>query len=129
MPAGRHGSYEDAVVRGVCLHPDTVAQDGSAGNGAGRIHGHDRDRTAGAAKLRDKRGHERALARPRRPGDADQLRAAGNRVEAAQGGFRYWGSVLDGGQQTRQCSSVTRKSGVAQAGGKLSVRIGHAGRS
>ena len=114
VAARRHGADEDAVVGGVGLHPDAVAQDGAAGDRAGRIDRDDGHRPPGAAQLRDQRRHERALARAGRPGDADQLGAAGQRVEAPQRGLGDRRPVLDRGQQPRQRAAIARQGRVAQ---------------
>ena len=50
VAAGGHRPDEHAVVRGVLLHPHPVAQDGAAGDGAGRVDGQDRDRSDACAR-------------------------------------------------------------------------------
>ena len=70
-------------------------------------------------ELRDERGDERRLARAGRPGDPDEVRAAGQRVEAAQRGLGDGRAVLDGGQQPGERAPVAGAGGVGQGGGAL----------
>ncbi len=49
VAARRHRADEHAVVRRVGLHPDAVAQEGAAGDRAGRVDGDDGHGPAGRA--------------------------------------------------------------------------------
>ncbi len=122
MASRRHRADEDAVVRCVGLHPDPVAQDGAACDGAGRIHGYDRDRPAGSTKFRDQGCDECALACAGGAGDADQLGSAGQRVEAPESGLGNGGAILDCSEQPSQCPAVAGEGGVAQGIGALGYR-------
>ena len=84
MAARRHAADEDAVVAGVRLHPHAVAEDGAAGERAGRIDGDDADGPPGGADGVGQPIDERALARAGRTGDADQIGAAGVGKQIAQ---------------------------------------------
>ena len=110
QPAGvaarRHRADEHVAVAGVDLHAHPVAQDRAAGDRARRVDGQHRHRPAAVARLGDQRRHERALARPGRPGHADQVRLAGQRVEHAQRRLPCAGAVLDLGQQPGQRAAV-----------------------
>src|SRR6185503_9957661 len=76
MAARCHTANEDAFVLGVRLHAHAVAENRAARIGAGRIDGNDTDRLAALAQLRGQSIDEGALARARRAGDADEIRAA-----------------------------------------------------
>ena len=62
MPARRHRADEHAVVVGVGLHPDAVAEQGPAGDRRRRIDRDDRHGSPGPADLADEGRHERGLA-------------------------------------------------------------------
>ena len=100
VPARRHRADEHAVVVGVGLHPDAVAEERAAGDRRRRVDGHDRDRAPGLAHSRDQRGHERRLAGAGRPGDPDEVGAA---RPAGRGGA--------GRARRRACGSRPRSAG------------------
>jgi hypothetical protein len=114
VPARCHRPDEDVGIRGIGLHPDSVAEDRAACYGAGRIDGHDRHRPAGAPELGDQRRHERALARAWRAGDPDQLGASRERVQPPERCFGEGRPVLDGGQQPGKGSPITAQRGFAK---------------
>jgi hypothetical protein len=112
MAARRHASDEHAGVLGVRLHAHAVAQDGATGVGTGRI---DAQHAHGAAALADLRGQpidERALARPGRPGDANQIRAAGLREQAGDERGRAGCFVLDQGNRARDRARIAGQQAV-----------------
>ena len=121
QPAGvaarRHRADEHAVVAGVCLHPDAVAEQRAAGDRARRVDGDHRHGPAGA---RGPRAISAAtsvdLPAPGRPGDADQMRAPGLRIEPPQRGLGDRRAVLDRGQQPGERQPVARDRGVGQLG-------------
>ena len=99
MPARRHRADEHAIVRRIGLHPDTVAEEGAAGDRRGRVHRHHRHGPAGLAQLGDQRRDERRLAGARRAGDSHQVGATRQRVEVSERVLGNDGVVLDGGQE------------------------------
>ena len=114
MPARRHRSDEDVAIGGIGLHPDAIAEQRAAGDRARWIDGDDRDRPAGPPNLRDEGRDERGLARSRRPGDPDQVRSTGHRIEPAKRRLGDVGPVLDRGQQARQRPAVPIERGIGQ---------------
>ena len=66
VAARGHAPDEHAVVAGVRLHADAVAEDRAAGERAGGIDGDDADRLAAPAQLQREPVHQRALAGARR---------------------------------------------------------------
>ncbi len=75
---------EDAGVERVAAHADAVAKDRAAGEGAGWIDGDDGDALAALAPFGDEGVGEGGFACAGRAGDADQLGAAGVRVDGRQ---------------------------------------------
>ena len=67
---------EDVLVRAVLAHADAVAEHGAAGDRAGRVDGDDRDALAAREQCAEQRVDQRRLARARRAGDAQHVRAA-----------------------------------------------------
>ena len=72
-----------------------------------------------AADLGDQRRDEGRLARAGRPGDPDQVRPPGRRVEPAHGRLGDRRPVLDRGQQPGQRAAIARHRGVGQLAGLL----------
>jgi hypothetical protein len=62
VAAGGHGADVDAGVGGVLRHADPVAEQGTAGEGGGRVDGQDADPPALPAVRRDQRRGGRRLA-------------------------------------------------------------------
>ena len=116
VSARRHRADEHVVVARVRLHPDPVAEQRAAGDRARRIDRDDRDGPAGRPDLGDQRRHERGLAGAGRPGDPDEVRAPGRRVEPPQRGLGDRGPVLDRGQEPRQGEPVAGDGGIGQLG-------------
>ena len=81
--AGGHRADEDARVEEVLGEADPVAEQGAAGEGAGGVDREHRDLALGLAQLRGQRTDQGALADPGRPGEADDPRLAGARVDLA----------------------------------------------
>ena len=69
-----HGTDEDAGIVEMALHADAIAKDGSAGKWAGGVHGDYADALILTAQQAHQMVHQSALARARRPGDADDSR-------------------------------------------------------
>ena len=95
--------------------------------GRGRVDGDDRDRAAGLARLAGERRDERRLAAPRRAGHADQVGAAGQRVErlaapASPAAVRF--SIC--GQQPRQRAAITRPRALGERAVGHSLRLASA---
>src|SRR5262249_11451861 len=74
-----HAADVNAGVGKVVLHADAVAEDGATGVGAGGIDGDDADFLVPFAIELGELVHQRALARARRPGNADGQGASGVR--------------------------------------------------
>ena len=72
---------EDAVVGGVALHADAIAEDGAAGERRRRIDGDDADALASFAVVVDERVDDGRLARAGVAGDAEDVGAPGVRIE------------------------------------------------
>ena len=95
VAARRHAADEHVRVLRVRLHAHAVAEDRAAGERAGRI---DRDHTdgfGGLARFGRQAIDQRALAGAGRPGDADQVGAAGVRKDVADQRGRAGGFVFD----------------------------------
>ena len=69
---------------------------------------------AGRPHLGDQRGDERRLARAGRPGDPDEVGAAGERVQPPHGRLGDRRPVLDRGQEPCQRQSVAAERGVGE---------------
>jgi hypothetical protein len=106
VASGGHAPDEHAVVFGVRLHADAIAQHGAAAIRAGRIDRQDADGASGLAQLGGEPVDERALAGPGRPGNADQVRASGLGEDPADegGGFRSF--VFDEGNRAGDGAGV-----------------------
>ena len=79
MSAGGHAPGEHSSVGEVGLHAHAIAEDRAAGERARGIDRNDPDAQAARAQLRDQPIDQRTLARARRAGDADEVRAPGAR--------------------------------------------------
>ena len=77
------------------------------------------------AHRRDQRGDERGLAGAGRSGDPDEVGAAGERVQAAQGVLGDRRVVLDGGQEAGQRKPVAGAGGVGEGVGTRRRGLGH----
>src|SRR5207249_537712 len=118
VAARGHGADEHVAVPGVGLHAHAIAQDRPTRDRAARI---DRDHGNGAAAptdLADERRDESALARARRPGDADQLGMTGEWIERADGSLPRGTAVLYLGEDPCQCPAVPATRPL----GKLGLR-------
>jgi hypothetical protein len=80
----RHAADKDAAVATQGAHPHAVAQERTAGKGAGRVDGDNGNGYAGAAISLHQSGDQRRFARPRRTGDANDVGLAAVGVERAQ---------------------------------------------
>ena len=88
MAARRHAADEHACVAGMRAHAHAIAEHRAAGERAGRVDGDHADRQSRRADLRDQPIDQRALAGAWRAGHADQIRAAGVRVDPARSARR-----------------------------------------
>src|SRR5262245_1822552 len=85
VTTGGHRPDEHALVGGVVLHADAVAEDGPAGERAAGVDGQDADLGAGGADEADELVRQRRLARAGCAGDADRVRPARAGVQPADG--------------------------------------------
>ena len=114
VAARRHAADEDAGVGDVRLHADAIAENRAAGERAGGIDGDDADGLLGAAELRNQAIDERALAGPRRAGDADQVSASGLREDAADEIRPLRGFVLDQADGARDRARIPLEDALGQ---------------
>ena len=84
VAARRHRADEHAVVRAYACIRTRSPRSAPPVIGDRGVDRHDRDRPPCRAQRRDERRHERRLPDAGRPGDADEVRAAGRRVQPAQ---------------------------------------------
>jgi hypothetical protein len=110
----RHAADEHLGVLDVRRHAQPVAEDRATRKRAGRVDGNHPDRLPGAPHLDDELIDEGTLARARRAGDADQIGAAGMRVQPPYeiGGARRF--VLDLGDGARNRASVPRQHALVE---------------
>jgi hypothetical protein len=62
VTAGGHRADEHAVITGVALHPDAIAEQRAAGDRARRVDRDDRHGPLTPTQLGDQGSHQRALA-------------------------------------------------------------------
>ena len=111
---GGHGADEHVVVQGVVAHPDAVAEDGTAGEGRGRVDGEDGDAVPVGPDGAHQGGGQRGLARTGRPRHADRVRRVADLVGQTPdlpGGVT---APLDDRQQAGQRRAVTALSARQQ---------------
>ena len=133
VAARRHAADEHARIAGVRLHADAVAEDGAAGERAGRIHRHDAD---GAGRPRAARAVSRSTSvlLPAPGGPVTPTRYArpvcGNSRETSARG-RVATRLRSSGDRARDGAHVAREHALGQAGAAVVVPIrrGAAGRS
>ena len=118
-PAG-HAADENAPIASQVPHADAVAQDGAAGEGAGRVDGDDAYRHGGGlgralAEMQGEGVDQRALAAAWRPGDADDVGPSGMGVKGGQGGLGFWAIALDEADGPRYRATPARPEPVRQA--------------
>jgi hypothetical protein len=94
--ARRHRSHEDARVLRRLGHPDAVAEQGAAGEGARRIDGDDADALAAGAEDLDEGVDGRGLPAPRRSREAEPDRAAHEGGDGVEEGPALGRPVLRG---------------------------------
>ena len=114
-PAG-HAADEDLGVARQLLHADAVAEDRAAGEGAAGVYGDDADALLPLAELAGQLGHERALARSRRAGEADDVRVAAVGMQPRQHRARFGRAVLDERDDASQRAAVAREQALYQVG-------------
>ena len=108
MAAGGHRADEDALVGGVLLHADAVAEQRAAGERRRRVDGeHARPAAPAPAWRDDERGGRRRLADARRAGDADDAAPARRRGELAPSAPDLGRAVLDERDQPRDVARAT----------------------
>src|SRR5690606_36660 len=73
---------------------------------AGGVNRDDPDGLAALAERAGQRIDDRRLARARRPGDADEVRASGVRVERSERSLGVWRAVFDAGDQAREGATI-----------------------
>ena len=81
MATGRHGANKDSLIGGVLLHPHTVAEDRSTGEGARRVDGQNSDcpervstvEAPGVERFGNEPVRQRGLTGPGRTGDANDV--------------------------------------------------------
>ena len=104
MPPRRHAADEHTRVLRVRLHAHAIAKHGAAGERTGWIDGEDTDAMAGLAPARDETIDQRALARARRAGNADEKRAARSPEQLAHERGPAIGIVLN--ERDAACNSA-----------------------
>src|SRR5205085_4644666 len=114
VAARAHRADEDALVEEMVGEPDPVAEERAL---AERARGVDRDHADGAAvaaQVPDERADQARLPDARRPRDADDVRAAGLRIELADevGGERL--AVLDERDRPRERAPVARPDALRE---------------
>ena len=95
MPTGGHAADIHAGVGGVSRHPHAIAKDGATRERAGRIDSNDANSQTSPPDFRRQRIDQRTLARARRTGYADQIRAASTRINLPDQRGGCWCLVLD----------------------------------
>src|SRR5437868_1798838 len=116
VAARRHRTNEHALVRGVILHADPVAEDRATAEGAARVDREHADLLAGPADETDELVGERRLARAGRAGHPDRVRTTRAQVQPADG---IGGGVtprLDQRDQLGDGGAVAATSGVDERG-------------
>ena len=114
VTARGHAADEHAGILGVRLHANAVAKNRAAGVRAGGI---DRDHTDGAIGLSQLGGQpidEGALARPRRTGDADEIRAARLGEQSSDELGSAWRFVFNQGNRPRDRTRIAGKDAVGE---------------
>ena len=115
MSPGRHRTDEHPVIAVMGLHPDAIPEERTTGERRGRIHREDRDPSAAGAQLGDECGGDARLPHPRRPRDADEAGAAGERMERSDHlPLHVRWSVLDEREDARERATVTRRDPLDQ---------------
>ena len=110
-----HRADEHVWIAGQVAHPHPVAEQRAAGEGTGRVHGHDGDAFPRLlAVIQCQLVDERGFSRSGRAGHSDQVRPPGVGKEGIQGGAAFGGVVLHLGQQAGERQAVAGKSGVNQ---------------
>src|SRR5690606_19794725 len=107
-----HRADEHAVVEGVVLHADAVAEDGTARERRRRVDGQDRDPLAARPELAEQRGGQGGLAGAWRAGDADGVGGTAAGVGEGAGGTGVLTAPLDHGEQARHRPAVAARRGV-----------------
>ena len=129
MPARRHAADEHAGVLRVRLHAHAIAKHGAAGERAGGIDGEDTDGVAGLAPARDETIDQRALARARRAGDADEKRAPRSPEQLAHERGPSIGIVLDERDAARNSARIAGEDRICKSGqpAEFITDFGHCG--
>src|SRR5688500_15558533 len=98
----RHAPNAHPGVEVVLLHTDAIAKDGPAREGTGRIGGDDANGEPLLAQNGGQSVDERALAAPRRTGDADRISPGAVWVELLHERRHRWIFTLHHGDQPGQ---------------------------
>ncbi len=112
--ARRHRADEDARVEEVLGQPDPVAEQRAAAERRARVDRQHRDRALERALVGDERPDQRRLARAGRPGEPDDLRAAGLRIDLADERPALRVVVLDERDAARQRALVAREEALGE---------------
>jgi len=101
-----HTAHEHASVAMQLHHAHAITQNGAAAKRAGGIDGDDPHTLIACSVVQRQARRERRLSRAGRAGDADDVRAAGSRVQAAHRLAGIGLACLDSTDQPRECESV-----------------------
>ena len=112
--AARHAPNEDTRITAERLHADAVAKDRAAGERRGGVYRDDANRLASAAPVERQRVHQRGFAGTRRSCHADDMRAAGARVDRAQQLARDGSARLRNADPACQGATIAGKDRVSQ---------------
>ncbi len=96
------------------LHPDPVAENRPAAEGAARVDRHDPHGTPASPVARDQAADQGALAGPGRTGDAEDRRASGSREEVGQDRLPLGRPFLDQRDGPRQGGGVPLRHAAGQ---------------
>ena len=112
----RHVADEYSSIAGELAHADAVAQDGAARIGTRRIDRDDADLAALGAQLFGQFANQRRLAAARHPGDADDMRAAGEPIDSAERLARFGFAMLGARDQPRHRGALAGDDPLDQIG-------------
>ena len=116
VPASRHAADEDAGVERVPDHPNPIAEDRSAGEGARGIDRDDADLVSAGPPALDHLVAEGALAAPRGPGHPDHASQAGSFANLTEEVGDAGIPVLDHADRPCQGARVARHQTFGELG-------------